>query len=368
MNIPADIALKLLETNFENVCAKLAAGGTLTVAEQKFLETAAAKSAKPTVSTAAPDAPPPADDPAPPPATDSIEGTSAFNPQPSAFSLSPSAPVPRKLTDYYKLPYKSYAPFYGLNEESGARTIKRWVKIGKNATPPDLPPLDEKEKMAAWWRRHMQQKPPESLLEIERVSPPREAAPSPHLPVNPQPLDPSSNSTPAAENRVTSIDPRAMDINQIDPLRDQLGLMMTYKKHLDDANIAGDSDEIRRWNPLYESALTSFVTLRRSEQAENKASGKSLNRDMVLTELHQLIETLRTMHSAMGAKILSELNRNATGRLRRVLKLLTPSLVSAIETIRTRELQIFFEVETLRAPGDVIKRIDSTPDLALTAA
>jgi hypothetical protein len=52
--------------------------------------------------------------------------------------------------------------FYGEQFECSSRTVKRWVAVGKKAN--DLPPLDEPEKMAEWWSRNMDQRPPAKLL------------------------------------------------------------------------------------------------------------------------------------------------------------------------------------------------------------
>lgn len=81
----------------------------------------------------------------------------APSPQPAAavpFALQPDAPLPAKLRGYYLYPLKHYAVVYGYDANSGERTIKRFVSVGRNVIPHDLPPLDEPAKMPAWWRLH----------------------------------------------------------------------------------------------------------------------------------------------------------------------------------------------------------------------
>lgn len=70
------------------------------------------------------------------------------------FELHGAPPLPAKLRGYYLYPLKHYAAIYGYDANSGERTIKRFVGIGRNTVPHDLPPLDEPAKMPGWWRSH----------------------------------------------------------------------------------------------------------------------------------------------------------------------------------------------------------------------
>jgi len=58
----------------------------------------------------------------------------------------------------YPAPLIDYAGRYG----SAERTIKRWVRIGKDAK--DLCPLDRAVEMPAWWSRRMKQRIPAEIL------------------------------------------------------------------------------------------------------------------------------------------------------------------------------------------------------------
>src|SRR5262249_28065553 len=69
--------------------------------------------------------------------------------------------------------------------QRSARQIKRWIRAGRNAKPPDMPPLDERGEMLAWWNRmqvagQLKQKPPPVLehFAIEGAKGETPAAPS----------------------------------------------------------------------------------------------------------------------------------------------------------------------------------------------
>ena len=65
-----------------------------------------------------------------------------------------ASPLPAKLRGYWLHPLNHYAAIYGYDPASGGRTIKRFVSLGRNSTPPDLPPLDDPIAFAEWWRAH----------------------------------------------------------------------------------------------------------------------------------------------------------------------------------------------------------------------
>jgi len=54
----------------------------------------------------------------------------------------------------------------GPDDQMSVRTLKRWIKLGKQKTPMDLPPLDEPGKLPAWWTRNCTQKVPDWMLRI----------------------------------------------------------------------------------------------------------------------------------------------------------------------------------------------------------
>lgn len=67
----------------------------------------------------------------------------------------------------YVHPLKHYETIY----ETKARAMKRWIAIGRDATPPELPPLDDPPRMRAWWVRCMSQRVPEKILALAQTTP-----------------------------------------------------------------------------------------------------------------------------------------------------------------------------------------------------
>lgn len=64
----------------------------------------------------------------------------------------------------YKSEQSEYAVRYGQSD----RTIKRWVRTGKDAG--DFPPLDFPAEMPAWWARNYRHKVPLAMLEAARAA------------------------------------------------------------------------------------------------------------------------------------------------------------------------------------------------------
>lgn len=70
----------------------------------------------------------------------------------------------------YQHPYSVYVHRWGLGK-NGERTVKRWVQRGREASPQDLPPLDEAHRLAGWWRKHMKWGVPEWMEQLEQLGP-----------------------------------------------------------------------------------------------------------------------------------------------------------------------------------------------------
>lgn len=110
------------------------------------------------------------------------------------------APLPARLVGFFNHPLKHYAAVYGYAAEGDAKTIKRFVKKGKEAQPrPDLPPLDDPAQMPAWWRRNFPNRevPPgirRAASAVHYVA----AAVVPEIPPPVAPADSSSSPPPIA--------------------------------------------------------------------------------------------------------------------------------------------------------------------------
>lgn len=102
-----------------------------------------------------------------------------------------TAPTVKKITDdNYRFTFREYVEkFVELGMEpcvDGPRKLKNWVWHGRwlakdqPRDPPDLPPFDQPEQLAAWWRRCMTYRPPEWMTRLEKdgALEPQQAEPS----------------------------------------------------------------------------------------------------------------------------------------------------------------------------------------------
>lgn len=84
-----------------------------------------------------------------------------------------SGRAPRVTSENYEHPYRIYAEkiWPGKNIDTSVRTLKRWVKVGKEVQ--DLPPFDTLSEMARWYERHFRSNnAPEYLRRFEEAASP----------------------------------------------------------------------------------------------------------------------------------------------------------------------------------------------------
>ena len=92
-------------------------------------------------------------------------------------------PSARRVTrSHYSKHLVEYEPVYGYK----VRNFKKWLHVGREADPIDLPPLDAPADMPAWWKRRMKQRCPDRILasaaavvKADGVPTPPEASDSP---------------------------------------------------------------------------------------------------------------------------------------------------------------------------------------------
>lgn len=265
--------------------------------------------------------------------------------RPGGFTLEPGAPLPAKLKDYYRHPLRDYEPVYGRGE----RAIKRWVSTGRHAKPPEPPPLDDPPRMAAWWRRHMGgMNPPEQLLDYERT------APTPAPAAQEMPPRQSSGSTPDSDEKPRGkvIDLSEMFLGVDEEVRQCESLVAAHFDRVKGASAAGDADEVRRWTSIHVDAVEQLRKTRNAVIELKKKNGDLLPRAQLVTEIAQLLEALRLMRISMSDSILAELSKRATGRMRRVLRLLEPMLREAVVAVRSSEDDILRNIDGLGSPRD----------------
>jgi hypothetical protein len=104
-----------------------------------------------------------------------------------------SGPAPPTKRARYEHPLAHYAS--ALNRS--VRTLKGLIAIGRDATPPELPPFDDLPRMKDWWTRHMKNRVPDDVAALAAVRPP----PVPQTPpaeANVGPLFAAAASAPSA--------------------------------------------------------------------------------------------------------------------------------------------------------------------------
>jgi hypothetical protein len=248
----------------------------------------------------------------------------------------------------YKNKLPEYAEIFGQTE----RTIKRWIRRGKELS--DLPPLDDPSKMATWWRRSMDNQVPDYLLGFLTV---------------PDPLASSGDirSTEASTGNSgeggSQAQPR--DFSQVKSLDLQQNVEELRRSHaintqlLNEALTAAEPNEqaisLRQRNyersfELLRKAETSLIELR-------KATGDLIDKEKVRTELAQVFESLRLMRETMTDRIMIALEKMLPRKFQRVLRLLEKYLRPAIEKTRADEENIFRNVGMLEGPEDVEKML-----------
>lgn len=281
-----------------------------------------------------------------------------------AFVLEPGAPLPAKLTGYYRHTYPDYAagangaPNYN-NSKDGC-TVKRWVSAGRKQSPPDLPPLDEPHRMAAWFRRRFPREPvPPVLLDYESraPTPPQAAqeAPPASTVATPPATAPATNEAPrqGTPEAMTAIDFASIDPDSDAAVKRAAIIEEANGRRVQEASATGRADDYRKWFPIWQESANLLRQLTKEDREARKASGALLDRARVIAELSQLLEALRIMRETMPTKIDNELSKAASPRLRRVLRLISPAIRAAVEKVRDTETAIFQSIESLQSPSDV---------------
>lgn len=99
--------------------------------------------------------------------------------------------APRANPNGYPKTLEAYAAVYDVS----ARNVKRWVHLGRQVAPPDLPPLESPADMPAWWGRRMKHRVPEKILQLAAQARPATSVPNP-APSAPRLPDPQAAPAP----------------------------------------------------------------------------------------------------------------------------------------------------------------------------
>jgi hypothetical protein len=124
-------------------------------------------------------------------------------------------------------------------------------------------------------------------------------------------------------------------------------------RRVQEASASGNADDYRKWFPIWQESANLLRQLAKEDREARKASGALLDRGKVVAELSQIVEALRIMADVMPGKIIAELARSQSKRVRRILLLLEKPLRESIEKAREPERTIFQSLETMTSPAAV---------------
>jgi hypothetical protein len=240
----------------------------------------------------------------------------------------------------YARTYPEYSKTYEV--ELSGRVVKRWVRRGKELN--DLPPLDQPELMAGWWRRCMDHQVPDVLLAL--VKPPRVgASKEPPSSTESKSEDPSH---PRDFSQVTGlgIEENVEELRRSHAINNQLLTEALHDGAPNENTISLRQRNYERTFELLRKAESTLIDLQ-------KQRGDLIDKEGVRTELSQFLESLRLMRETMPHRITIEMERILPRRFQRVARLLEKYLVPATEKARADEESMFRNLETLNGPEAV---------------
>jgi len=228
----------------------------------------------------------------------------------------------------FQRPYKEYAAALDVSE----RSIKKWVQKGRAAK--DLPPLDDLPRMAEWYERVMNHRPPAFLLSWAE----KKTAPAP-----------ASEARPAAPAPPQVLADASIDLDLIVPksLEEQVeGLRRAEAAcymQLQRALTAGDASLISSRQAVYQRACE---TLRRAEKTLHDIQvqrGDYVLKADVAADMTTFARSLNSLHRTMAARVLEQL-ADLPADIRARVK-------ASVEHARGLERALFAAAKTIEFPS-----------------
>lgn len=279
--ISTDLAGKVLHANVRNVIAKVQNGGRLTAGEIKIFEQysteqsgliAARQSAL--IRKWA------------------TGGRLTDEEKEEISTILPLEPESRKSKGRlrFRLEQKEYAKIYDTSD----RTIKRWIKTGKDAG--DLPPLDLPEKMTEWWTRNYTQKVPNCILYAAKK-------------VTPVTTPVASEQPPVQRTEVTSVGTGFREMLER-VKRAEADAYRAYKIALD----SGDESKLPHAQKTWNELSKQLRELERDAHNILSQSGELIEKSLVekvISEIHvPIVNGLRSMWRRVKPQILAAAESN----------------------------------------------------------
>jgi hypothetical protein len=318
MNIPAHLASQLLETDFENVCAKLKAGGTLTTAERAFLQKCAASQA-------------PAGHPAP----------AASDAPPIVLTALPSPANGDGRATREQL--AEWTVTYGIEH----RQLRRLIARGKEKNDPC--PLDDPARMPAWVEKHVEKIRADFWSNVCAAAAAATAsAPIAAVPVASVPPPPSGGHT-SGETLGPAIDLALVGGVEGESVTIFRQLFAAARQELEEAYRGGSEEKKRTLHGRIEKIGESLRKHEAAAEAKAKRRGELLSRPEVYTAIAEALSVLRLMRESRKKRLLARLTT------------LTPDvadqLAIALDEIGAREEAVLANLPIIKTEDDLLNRL-----------
>lgn len=213
--------------------------------------------------------------------------------------------APRRARLFYAHPLAHYcAPL-----DASERTLKLWLKLGREATPPDLPPFDEPHKMAAWYARHRKNRVPDHLVALAAQGPKVLAMPAP-APAGPLFAEPAAAcghvTTPSSPSSAAPVARAATGYSAtLERLR--AAEAAAGKKYTDLILEEGKDAEAEQARRIWDSITKQLRAYEKDAQEVLAAQGKIWPADEVTAVLYELHTVILQSFEALYGRIETEL-------------------------------------------------------------
>ena len=189
----------------------------------------------------------------------------------------------------YNRPLGEFAALYHLSLSG----LNKLVARGKRADPPELPPFDQPEKMADWYRRHFTHAPPPRLLELAE-GPPTASEPPAKRPSAKPPTPPTTEPPPQRA---------AVDMDTIAEMDLVTAAAMQRKKvaaewlayNRAQADRSSTQQALKTAADRYDSSISTLAKIEAQVTAAEAARGDRPHLKDIRAELGPLIASIATL-------------------------------------------------------------------------
>ena len=241
--------------------------------------------------------------------------------------------VRRRIT--WPKPLAAYAEEFGVS----VQTVKHWISCGKKKD--DVPPLDRRWELAAWWSRVMTIRVPDNLraFACER-------------PADPESPASAGNDVPPPVAPGGGIDPAGFEVRPGDALVQARQYLAATHEKLSRAYQAGKDDEIRLWQPRWEKAAEAVRKAEKDDREARRQSGDLVSQGDVVADVMTFLETLRTMRDSLVRRVTEGLPLEFGDEQR-------AAVAAVIEREMARDIRVLGQIEVVRSQQDLVERMEA---------